>query len=90
MNDLLIDAHDDAFSSSSSAVGSQPFAARMFDLSIFARNGFLDEESNAKLIMSSGTKGGAFQSQVPEEPYGKNSLKRCRLMFFFRCLDTFS
>ena len=70
MNDLLIGVHDDAFSSSTSAVGSQPFAARMFDLSIFARNGFLDEQTNAKLTMSSAKKGGTFQSRVPEEPYG--------------------
>ena len=40
MDNLLIDVYDDAFSASSSADGSEPFAAKMFDMSIFARKGF--------------------------------------------------
>ena len=75
MIDLLIDVHDDSFSSSTSAVGSQPFAARMFDLSIFARNGFLEEQSHAKLTMTGSTKGAAFKGQTPIESYGRCTYK---------------
>ena len=71
MIDLLIDVHDDSFSASTSAIGSQPFAARMFDLSIFARNGFLDEQTNAKLTMTGSTKGGAFKGNTHVESYGR-------------------
>ena len=66
MNELLIDVHDDAFSASSSDAGSQPFSARMLDLSIFARNGFSSGVKNAKLTQAGSTKNGAFQSG----PYG--------------------
>ena len=71
MIDLLIDVHDDSFSSSTSAVGSQPYAARMFDLSIFARNGFLDEQTHAKLTMTGSTKGAPFMGQTPVQSYGR-------------------
>ena len=73
MIDLLTDVHDDAFSASSSAHGSQPFAARMFDLSIFARNGFLEEQTHAKLIQPGSIKSGYYQSQIAHEPHGNHS-----------------
>ena len=66
MNHLLIDIHDESFSCSSSALGSKASAARMFDLSIFARNGFLNDND----IVAS--KGANYQS--PVEPYGNKNV----------------